>query len=227
MKLEVSQLRLHLEYIDGKWVKNNTSAEHEQPKELLFQDLGTKCNQGKVEQAQAQLLQAHDTALNTDITSKSHRRKRKIKHTTPGCNSQFPPSNKKLNKGETTLGSLSLIEDTTGAMLTRTMPKSGSFFNLNCPTTKGDGVLFEKKKGDSQNLNNSFTCLSNRSIEHPTLIICKEKVRSDFGCDKSVTHITVADSSKTQLQYLQDNLPVHSSAHSITSLSRDASLSSK
>ncbi|KAF9613476.1 hypothetical protein IFM89_008323 [Coptis chinensis] len=109
-------------------------------------------------------------------------------------------------------------------MLTRAMPKSGSFFDLNNPTTKGDGVLFEKKKGNSQNLNNSFTCLSDWSIEHPTLIIYKEKVRSDFGCDKSVTHITVVDSSKTQLQYLQDNLPVHSSAHNITSLSGDTNL---
>ncbi|KAF9605558.1 hypothetical protein IFM89_017577 [Coptis chinensis] len=210
--------------------------------ELLFQDLGTKCSQGKVEQTQAQLLQARNTALNTDITDESHRRKRKIEYAAPGSNSQFPPPNKKLNKGESTLGSLSLIEETTGAMPTRTMPKLGSFSNLNSPTAKGDGVLFEKKKVDSQNLNNSFTCLSDRSIEHPTLLICKEKVKSDFGCDNSVTHRTVADtsfsslshiriepsdSSKTQLQYMQNNLPVHSSAHSITSLGGDEFIQQK
>ncbi|KAF9591090.1 hypothetical protein IFM89_001434 [Coptis chinensis] len=37
MEFEVSQLRLHLEYVDGKWVNNNTSAEHELPKGKMEQ----------------------------------------------------------------------------------------------------------------------------------------------------------------------------------------------
>ncbi|KAF9592816.1 hypothetical protein IFM89_017435 [Coptis chinensis] len=171
-------------------------------------------------------VQACNAALSSEISAVPIENT----HETPTSNSNFSSLCKKINKGEVSVQSMSVVTHPKSPL-----PELETVLNSNTPNSMEE-YLQRMEKDTSCSSTDIMTSPSEGFGGHPTLKFYPAKVRTDFDCDRSGTRRTIVDSSfsmlskisgepcdssKTHLQYLQNIHAVQSPAQSRKSLGGD------
>ncbi|KAF5182147.1 hypothetical protein FRX31_028276 [Thalictrum thalictroides] len=205
IQVGIDKLRVHHDWIDGKWVKP--------PNQVIEMS-----HQSEVETDQAHLSEVGKTSnveVSKDSVTKKKKiikiikkkkiikiiRKRKIKNSTPESDSNFASPCKKSKNGESAENSLSLITHPESTMPT-------SFSELSTSTTEVVEAPLHNLQDKCQNLTDMFLSSSEGLSDHITRSFCQKKIKEEVQCD----------SSSTPVQSLQINRGYQSSQHSIRSL---------